>query len=100
MAGMLLGKNGSTKDPYANPITANLKGLPPIYMQAGGDEVLLDDSTRFAELAKKAGVEVRLDIFPHMQHSFQMAAGRAPEADDAISRYVKWVKPKLGINIL
>ncbi len=95
MAEMFLGKNGNSKDPYANPLYADLKGLPPIYMQAGGDEVLLDDSLRLAELARKAGVDVSLDIFPGMQHSFQMAAGRAPESDDAIFRFVEWVKPRL-----
>lgn len=97
MAGMFLGEHGNPKDPYANPLYADLAGFPPMYIQAGGDEVLLDDSLRLTELAKNSGVDVSLDIFPGMQHSFQMAAGRAPEADDAISRYVEWVKPKLGM---
>jgi len=68
------------------------------YIQVGGDEVLLDDSLRLAELARKAGVDVRLDIFPGMQHSFQMAAGRAPESDDSIARFVEWVKPRIGVG--
>jgi len=97
MVGMFLGENGNLKDPYANPLYADLTGLPPIFMQVGGDEVLLDDSVRLAEHARKAGVDVSIDIFPGMQHSFQMAAGRAPESDDAISRFVEWVKPKLGL---
>ena len=67
-----------------------------MYIQVGGDETLLDDSRRLAENARDAGVEVRLDIFPEQQHTFQMAAGRAPEADDAISRMAEWVRPKLG----
>ncbi|MGZ3813065.1 MAG: alpha/beta hydrolase [Mucilaginibacter sp.] len=94
---MYLGENGNIKDPYVNPLYADLANLPPIYLQVGGDEVLLDDSIRLSERAENAGVDVRLDIFPGMQHSFQMAAGRAPESDEAISRYVKWVKPKLGL---
>jgi len=97
MAGMFLGENGSPKDPYANPLYGDLTGFPPIYMHVGDDEVLLDDSLRLAELAKKAGVDVSLDIFPGMQHSFQMTAGRAPEADDSINRFTAWVKPKLGL---
>jgi len=97
MAGMFLGENGSPKDPLANPLYADLTGLPPVYMQVGDDEVLLDDSLRLAEHARKAGVDVRLDIFPNMQHSFQMTAGRAPEADDSIARFTAWVKPKLGL---
>jgi len=86
------------KAPYANPLYADLAGLPPMYIQVGGDELLLDDSRRLAELAEKAGVDVRLDVFPEQQHSFQMMAGRAPEADDAIARLAEWVRPLLGLS--
>jgi acetyl esterase/lipase len=87
----------SPRDPRANSLYADLAGFGPIYSQVGGYEVLLDDSRRLAEHAEKAGVEVRLDIFPEMQHTFQMMAGRAPEADDAIRRLAEWVRPKLGL---
>jgi monoterpene epsilon-lactone hydrolase len=97
LADMLLGEGGDPRDPLANAFYADLTGLPPIYIQVGGDETLLDDSRRFAEHAHKAGVEVRLDIFPEQQHTFQMAAGRAPEADEAIRRQAEWVRPKLGL---
>lgn len=97
IAGIVLGENGNRKDPYITPLYANLKGLPPIYLQVGDQELLLDDSTRLAELAKKSGVEVKLDIFPNMQHTWHMAVGRAPESNDAIARYAAWVKPKLGL---
>jgi len=53
---------------------------------------------RIAERAKKAGVDVRLDVFPGQQHTFQMAAGRAPLADEAIRRMADWVRPKLGLT--
>lgn len=86
------------RQPFASPIFADLKGLPPIYLQAGEDETLLDDSRALADRAKAAGVEVRLDVFPEMLHSFQMMAGRAPEADDAIERFAQWVRPKLGLT--
>ncbi|MHA4810218.1 alpha/beta hydrolase [Flavitalea flava] len=97
MAGMFVGEKGNPKDPYASPVYADLTGLPPVYLQAGGDEMLLDDSTLFAERARKAGIDVSFDIFPGMQHTFHMAAGRAPESNEAIARYAKWVKPKLGL---
>jgi hypothetical protein len=42
-------------------------------------------------------LEVRLDVFPEVLHSFQMMAGHAPEADDAIARLAEWVRPKLGL---
>jgi acetyl esterase/lipase len=95
-AGYLAGAD--PKDPYANPLYADLTGLPPIYLQVGADELLLDDSRRLAELAEKASVDVRLDVFPEQQHTFQMMAGRAPEADDAIARLAAWVRPLLGVS--
>lgn len=93
-----LGADGSTRDPFANPLYGDLTGLGPIYIQVGGDEVLLDDAHLLAAAAEKAGVEVRVDVFAEMQHTFQMAAGRAPEADDAIRRMASWVRPLLGLE--
>jgi acetyl esterase/lipase len=84
-------------DPYAAPLHADLRGLPPLYIQVGGDETLLDDATRLAARAAAAGVEVRLDSFPEMQHVFQLAAGAAPEADDAVARIGDWLRPRLGL---
>ena len=96
MAATFLG-NASPKDPLANLLEADLTGLPPMYIQAGGDETLLDDSVRFGALAKKAGVDCKVEIFPEMQHVFHFMAGEAPEADEAIAKIAKWVKPKLGL---
>lgn len=95
---VFLGADGSVRDPLANPLYGDLTGLGPIYIQVGGDEVLLDDAHLLAAAAKKAEVEVRVDVFPQMQHTFQMAAGRAPEADDAIRRMAGWVRPLLGLE--
>jgi epsilon-lactone hydrolase len=97
LAGQILVEGGDRRDPYVSPLYANLKGFPPLFMQAGEHEGLLDDTVVLAERAKKAGVEVRLDVFPGMLHSFQMMAGRAPEANDAIVRFSEWVRPKLGL---
>jgi acetyl esterase/lipase len=92
--------DGDPRDAYASPLYADLKGFPPIYLQAGADEALVDESRMFADKAKQAGVDVRIEVFPEMLHSFQMMAGRAPEADDAIRRLAEWVRPKLGIQDL
>lgn len=94
MAGYLAGAD--PRGPYASALYADLTGLGPIYLQVGADELLLDDSRRLAEHAEKCGVEVRLDVFPDQQHTFQMMAGRAPEATDAVRRLADWVRPKLG----
>jgi acetyl esterase/lipase len=85
MADMFL-SGQDARDPYAAPLHADLEGLCPLYIQVGDEETLLDDSTRLAEKARAAGVEVKLDVFPEMQHVFQMGAGNVPEADDAVAR--------------
>lgn len=91
-------QNGeSPKDPLVNALYADLTGLPPMFLQVGADESGLDDSRRLAEQAREARVEVRLDVFEGQLHTFQMAAGRTPEADDAIRRLAAWVRPKLGL---
>jgi epsilon-lactone hydrolase len=91
--------DGNRRDPLVSAVYADLSGFPPIFLQAGADETLVDESRMLAERAKQAGVEVRLDIFPEMLHTFQMMAGRAPEADEAIRRFADWVRPKLDLNV-
>jgi acetyl esterase/lipase len=83
------------RDPDASPLHADLTGFGPMYLQVGDQELLLDDSRRFAKHAEQAGLDVRLDEFPGQQHTFQMAAGLAPEADDAINRLATWARTKL-----
>jgi epsilon-lactone hydrolase len=92
-----LGDDTDARDPRANPLYADLSGLGPLHVQAGGDETLADDARLLYEHAVKAGVDARLDIVPGMLHTFQMAAGRAPEADDAIRELAGWVRPRLGL---
>jgi monoterpene epsilon-lactone hydrolase len=92
-----LGEDTDARDPRANPLYADLSGLGPLYIQAGGDETLADDARLLYEHAVKAGVDARMDIVPGMLHTFQMAAGRAPEADDAIRELAGWVRPRLGL---
>lgn len=94
---MFLGPRGNRRDPYASPLYADLTNLPPLYIQVGGDELLLDDSRRLAGRAQEAGVDVRLDVFPELQHTFHFSVGRAPEANDAVSRLAEWVRPKLAL---
>jgi epsilon-lactone hydrolase len=86
------------RDPLAAPLHADLSGLCALYIQVGDDETLLDDSIRLAERARGAGVDCRLDVFPEMQHVFQLAAGNMPEADEAIARLAGWVRPRLGLG--
>ncbi len=88
-AGYLAGAD--PRDPLAAPLHADLRGLPPTYLQVGAEEALLDDSRRFAERLHAAGVDVRVDEFADQLHTFQMAAGHTAVADDAISKAGTWL---------
>ena len=92
-AGFLNGHD--PRDPAAGPLHADLSGFGAIYIHVGDQELLLGDSRMLAKHAQQAAVDVQIDEFPDQQHSFQMAAGLAPEADDAINRFAAWARPKL-----
>ncbi len=97
LAGLFLGEHGDAKDPLAAPLHAELHDLPPLLIQVGGDETLLDDSARLSEKAEFAGTEVTLEVWPEMQHVFQTAVGAMPEATQAVARIGAWLRPKLGL---
>ena len=67
-------------------ILADLTGFPPILLQVGTNEMLLDDSTRLAARAREAGVDVLLDVTADVPHVFQAYAGVLEEADQALDR--------------
>jgi len=60
------------EDPRASPLFGAMNGLPPLLIQVGSDEILLDDSRRFALAAVNAGGTVRLEIWEGMHHVFQL----------------------------
>jgi len=80
------------RHPYASPLYADLHGLPPILIQAGDAELILDDATRFATCARAAGVDVTLDIWDEMPHVFQAFVGLLPEADQAVAQIGIWLR--------
>ena len=59
-------------DPLVSPLFAELRGLPPVYIQTGSREILLDDAARFCQKAQMAGVDARLDVWDSMFHVFQL----------------------------
>jgi monoterpene epsilon-lactone hydrolase len=81
MAGMYLAGKDS-KTPLAAPMHADLKGLPPILIQVGSAETLLDDATRLAEKLHNAGGEVRLAVWPNQLHVFPFFAPILSEGRD------------------
>ena len=60
------------KDPRVSPLYADLKGFPPVLIQVGSAETLLDDATRFAAVAGAVDVRVNLEIWPHMIHAWPL----------------------------
>jgi epsilon-lactone hydrolase len=73
-------------DPSVSPIFADLTGLPPLLVQAGSHEVLLDDATRLATRAAAHNVAVILDITPEVGHVFQAFSAILDEGDQALTR--------------
>ena len=80
--------------PYASPIYADMKGLPPVCIQVGTNEVLLSDSTRLAEKARKAGVDVTLEEWEGMQHDWHFTASLVPEGREAIVRLGDFIRER------
>lgn len=74
------------RTPLASPLFAKLDGLPPLLIQVGSAEVLLDDSIRFAEAARQAGVEVELDVWEDMIHVWHAFGAMLPEAGQAVTQ--------------
>lgn len=85
MARLYLGSE-SARHPLASPIYADLRGLPPLLIQVGDAETLLDDATRLADRTRAAGGEVELEVWPEMVHVFQAFAPMIPEGREAIER--------------
>ena len=72
------------EDPIASPLHANLKGLAPIRVHVGNDEVLLDDSVRLVERAVAAGVDARLDVWQGMVHGHLGGIGRLAASTETL----------------
>lgn len=84
------------KLPWISPLYGDLHGLPPILIYVGGDELLRDDSTRFAEKAKAAGVDVTLKIGEGMFHCYPACAPLFPEATQAMDEICAFVRARIG----
>ena len=83
------------RTPLAAPLYADLSGLPPLLIQVGTAETLLDDSIRLAERARKAGVAVSLETWEDMIHVWQAFASLLPEGQQAIERIAAFIKTRI-----
>ena len=94
-AKMYLG-DADPRTPLAAPLYADLSGLPPLLIHVGTAETLLDDSTRLADRAKAAGVDVTLDVWDDMIHVWQAFAVMLPEGQQAIDRIGEFIQEHVG----
>jgi monoterpene epsilon-lactone hydrolase len=85
------------KNPLAAPLNADLSGLPPLLIQVGSAEVLLDDSRRIAERAKAAGVDVTLRVWEDMIHVWHLFAFMAPQGVAAIEEIGSFIREHVRV---
>ena len=83
MANLYLAKTPNTT-PLASPLYGELSGLPPLLVQVGSAETMLDDSRRFVEKAKEAKVDVQIEVYKDMFHGWHGSAHILKDGEKAI----------------
>ena len=84
------------KTPTASPVFADLRGLPPLLVQVGTAETLLDESVEFANRARVAGVDTSIDVAPDMIHVWHAFAALLPEGREALDDLAAFLDAKLA----
>ncbi len=85
--------NGTdARTPFASPLFADLAGLPPMLLQVGSRETMLDDTLRFAEKAQKTAVKVKVSVWQGAIHAWQNQPHILPEARQALQELTKFIK--------
>lgn len=82
------------RDPLVSPLYADLSNLPPMLIQVGTAEILMDDSTRLAEAARKVGVDVTLELWDDMPHIWHIFAPMLDEGQQAIDKLGAWARER------
>lgn len=91
------GEGGDPGCTGLSPLFADLSGLPPMLVEVGTAEVLLDDARRLADRARAAGAEVTLYEGPDLIHVWHFFAGAMPEADEGIARVARFIRERTGV---
>lgn len=84
--------NDNVKNPYISPLFGNLKGLPPVYLNAGENDELFDDSKRFYEKARTEGVDIHFKEGKGMIHCYPLLAPMFCEATEAMNEIVGFIR--------
>ena len=92
LADAYLSARTDRKDPRVSPLYADLRNFPPMLIQVGSDETLLDDATRLAARAGGADVAVTLEIWPHMIHAWPLWNARLDDGRRAIANAGSFIR--------
>ena len=84
------------KNPLVSPVHGDLSGLPPIYIQAGDAEILIDMIWEFASKAQKQGAQITLEEWKQMNHVFQAYGTFTPQSKEALQRIGEVIKQVMG----
>jgi acetyl esterase/lipase len=95
LADAYLGGATDHKDPRVSPLFAKLSGMPPMLVQVGSEETLLDDAVRLAGAAGAADVPVTLEIWPHMIHAWHLWNARLEPGRRALSSAGRFMRDHL-----
>ncbi len=88
--------SASPRHPHASPLYASYRGIPPLLIQVGTRELLLDDSTRVAAKAKADGVDVTLEAWDGLIHVWQLFGPTVPESEQAVARIGEFARKHIG----
>ena len=91
--------NEDLRNPLISPVFANVAGLPPTLIHVGDDEILLSDSTRFANKLREAGIDVELEVFPELWHVFQLFVGAMPESKVAVDQIGAYIRAAFSSRV-
>ena len=89
-------KGNNLTQPLASPLYADLHGLPPLMIQVGSHELLLDDIIKFHKKAVDSNVEVTFELWKDMFHSFQIFSSAVEEGQNAIQNAGEYIKKILS----
>ncbi|PXX89719.1 alpha/beta hydrolase [Marinobacter vulgaris] len=87
--------NEPVANPYISPVFGDLSGLPPLLIQAGSQEILLNDARRLADAANRDSVDTRLEIYNSLWHVFQVHAGQLARATGALNTAGAFIRQHL-----
>lgn len=88
--------DGDRRQPLASPAHADLKGLPPLLIQVGGDEILLDDARMLADKARAVGIDTVLEVWPQMIHVWHWYFPMLDEGERANAAIAQFMRQRLA----